>query len=245
MSTWNFNLAAQKLLKFDERGEFYIVEAICRPKKDGESTLLGTTNNHTRMIRMCTFYNVESFNRMIDEMVKVCDANNARAYLLPQRRTTYGAMKAIIANALQNIDNAEVNFNRFISSSLCGMHESKHKRWVFDIDFDCPVLNKWCRETYTDAKVIVPSLQCKGMLAFYEHVKERVVKCGSGTADDVVIVPTQNGYHIVTPPFNPNACPKLGLGEIPQPYSPKWQKKDAMTLLYVPVYETDDDKEED
>ena len=243
---YNFQLAATKLLKFDAKGEFYIVEALCRPKKDGASTLLGTTNNHTRMVRMWTFYSVDDFYRMVDEIENVCNANNARAYLLPQRRTTYGAMKSIMANALKEIDCEQVNFNKFITSSLCGMHESPKKRWVLDIDYDDKTLLGYIRakRVGTDAEHynIVGKDLMDAAHEVFVNVRQRVEKCGSGKWDDVVYVPTVNGCHIVTPPFNPNECAKIQLPPMSEPFDPKWVKQDAMTLLYAKRYDSEDEQ---
>ena len=236
-SVWNFDLAAKKLLKFDNRGEFYIVEALCRPKKDGSSTLLGTTNNHTRMIRMWTFYSVEDFYRMRDEIIKICDANNARAYLLVTRRTTYGAMKAVIAKALKSLDNERVNFHKFITSTLCGEHPSSNKRWVFDIDWDDPHLLEWTRNEILGGKgSMTGEVLTKSVELFYKVCGYRVCICGSGKEEDVVWVNTKNGCHIVTPPFNLCECKKTGLPPMPEPYHPTWLKKDALTLLYSPQH---------
>lgn len=232
----NFDLAAERLLKFDNKGEFYIVEALCRPKKDGASTLLGTTNNHTRMVKMWTFYSVEDFQKMRPEIVSVCDANNARGYLVASRRTTYSAMKSIMQDALKSLDDEKVNFNRFLTSALCGHHDSPHKRWVFDIDDDDPYLLDWIRNhLLPDGETeVTQDWFVKGVLSVYDECVFRVKKCRSGVKEDVVVVPTAHGCHIVTPPFNRYECPKIGIDSKMEPLNENWLKEDAMTLLYTP-----------
>ena len=137
----NTDIVEKSILNFASPKTFYIVEALCRPKKDGASTLCGTTNNHTRMVRLWTFASLEEFHRHRDEIINICEANNARGYILPQRRSVYLVMKQIMRSALDNLEKDDINFNRFITSALCGCHEvadKSHKRWVIDIDADEP-----------------------------------------------------------------------------------------------------------
>ena len=240
ISVYNFGIVARRLLNFAAPGEFYIVEALCRPKKDGESTLGGSTNNHTRMVKMWAIYSEDDWDRLIEEMEKVCDANNARLYFLPQPRTTYSAMKSIMSAALANLDNEKVNFNRFLTSALCGLHDSPRKRWVLDIDWDDPVLSKWVRENEPEKAGTVMVEVDSAASKVLANVCERVVACGTGTAEDVVFLPTANGVHIVTPPFSPVANPKINLPPMPQPWNPDWLKKDAMTLVYTPNHTSEE-----
>lgn len=239
-NVYNFNLVKDRLLKFVSRGEFYIAEALCRPKKDGESTLGGSTNNHTRMVKMWAIYSIEDWDRLEGEMESVCDANNARLYFLPQPRTTYAAMKSIMSTALANLDNERVNFNRFLTSSLCGLHDSPRKRWVLDIDWDDPTLSKWVRENEPEKAGTVMVEVDSAASKVLANVCERVVACGTGTVEDVVFLPTANGVHIVTPPFSPVASPKINLPPMPQPWNPEWMKKDAMTLVYTPNHTSEE-----
>ena len=191
-------------MKFSSPKSFYIVEAVCRPKKDGDSTLCGTTNNHTRIIRTWTFYSGEEFLAKRNEIISVCHANNARAYFLPQRRDTYIVLKSMMRNVLQNLDNNRINFNRLISSTLCGCHEvadSDDKYWVLDLDNDSMV-ERWIQVNF-GGKVL--SERVWTVDEVFNFVREQVAKVGKNP-DDVYKIPTRNGWHIITPPFNLQAA---------------------------------------
>lgn len=254
----NTKIIEESILKFNSPKTFYIVEALCRPKKDGASTLCGTTNNHTRMIRLWTFATLDEFGKHREEIINICEANNARGYILPQRRSVYLCMKQIMQSALNNLEKDNINFNKMISSSLCGCHEVAeewHKRWVIDIDADdantvslmlnwvdvdihaydpsCPSINL--------AKMFVDCLAVKLRLALvpkYREMsllaKEFMPNVSSAYDDsDISVLPTPHGFHIVTPPFNreQKALQKYLGGDF---LKQEWIKPDAMALLYAP-----------
>lgn len=199
----NFDLILPRM-KFSSPKNFYIVEAVCRPKKDGDSTLCGTTNNHTRIIRTWTFYSGEEFLAKRNEIIRVCNANNARAYFLPQRRDTYIVLKSMMRNVLQNLDNNRINFNRLISSTLCGCHEvadSDDKYWVLDLDNDSMV-ERWIQVNF-GGQVLKERVWTVDEV--FNFVRDQVAEVGKDT-EDVYKIPTRNGWHIITPPFNLQAA---------------------------------------
>ena len=255
----NTKIIEESILKFNSPKTFYIVEALCRPKKDGASTLCGTTNNHTRMVRLWTFASLEEFRRHRDEIINICEANNARGYILPQRRSVYLVMKQIMRSALDNLEKDDINFNRFITSALCGCHEVAekwHKRWVIDIDADeadtIEVLKEFWRHNHPDTTVpvmfdLVPfvdylSRKLKEALVVadieaWERPEDAETFMPSTLAkyrySDICVLPTPHGFHIVTPPFNRERKALqeyLGGDFIKQ----DWIKPDAMALLYAP-----------
>ena len=252
----NTELIEKSILNFASPKTFYIVEALCRPKKDGASTLCGTTNNHTRMVRLWTFASLEEFRRHRDEIINICEANNARGYILPQRRSVYLVMKQIMRSALDNLEKDDINFNRFITSALCGCHEvadKSHKRWVIDIDADEPdtmeALKEFWRFTHPDSSMSVMF----DMVPFCDFLVGKlraalVPKYGSRNRlaqdfmpslscayndFDICVLPTPHGFHIVTPPFNRErtALQKFLGGDF---IKQDWIKPDAMALLYAP-----------
>lgn len=246
----------RKMMQFSSPKDFYIVKAICRPKKDGESTLCGTTNNHTRMLRLWTFYSVEEFDKHYTEIRNICRANNARAYFLPQRRNTYLALKALMANTLNSLDDASVNFNRLISSSLCGCHlvaDPHHKRWVIDLDRDSDEVMKAAKNWWINAvgfgkpsedeifddfvKYFADKLY-QALVSMMRMAPEREfmpnIKIRDYLESDITVLKTPHGKHIVTPPFNrePKAMQKFFGALCPKA---DWIKPDALTILYAPA----------
>lgn len=196
----NFEVISS-MMKFNTKKDFYIVEAVCRPKKDGTSTLSGTANNHTRVIRLWTFYSVDDFLNKKDEIVNVCNTNNARAYFLPQKRNTYVVLKNMMENVLKNLDSDKINFNRMISSTLCGCHDvadSHDKRWVLDLDNDSMV-ERWIEVYFGGQKIMTRGWTFENVMSL---VKGLIKETGDYSESEVYSLQTRNGWHIITPPFN-------------------------------------------
>lgn len=260
----NTQIVEERILQFNSPKTFYIVEALCRPKKDGASTLCGTTNNHTRMIRLWTFASLEEFRRHRDEIINICEANNARGYILPQRRSVYLVMKQIMQSALNNLEKDNINFNKMISSSLCGCHqvaEKWHKRWVIDIDADEPATLEVLKEFWRFSHPGAPMAVMFDLVPFAEYLVTKlrnalVVKDGTRSTEaqefmpktrseykdsDICYLPTPHGLHIVTPPFTrDDENQSKDISKPLQKYlggdflKQEWIKPDAMALLYAP-----------
>ena len=260
----NTDIVEKSILNFASPKTFYIVEALCRPKKDGASTMCGTTNNHTRMVRLWTFASLEEFRRHRDEIINICEANNARGYILPQRRSVYLCMKQIMRSALDNLEKDNINFNKMISSALCGCHqvaEKWHKRWVIDIDTDEPatieVLKEFWRFSHPDAPMAV-MFDAEPFVEYLVSKIRKALVIKDGTRDieaqefmpetraqyqdsDICYLPTPHGFHIVTPPFTrDDENSKENIRPL-QKYlggnfiKQDWIKPDAMALLYAPT----------
>lgn len=163
------------LLKFKE-DYFYFIQIIQRSK---ETPDLGSSN---RVIRSYNISSLEKFDKNKDEMIKLCEAFNARAYIhLNRRKWSKIALECLRHNAElianEQYDGIKSSFETIIGRNNCEPRESK--TWIIDIDMnDLEVVNKIER--------IINSI---------EPIDRTVTKL-------MYTIPTKNGFHMITRPFN-------------------------------------------
>lgn len=138
----NFEIAANKLLQFDMAGEFYLVLVLKR-RKDTKGGMVEGVNEGNRLIKHYFIYDKDYLLRKEAAIKQLCEQNNARAYILPQRRSHDLVMWALHNKTGEVLKSGAKNthFDHLIRSCVAGMHEVPpdakwHKRWVIDIDRD-------------------------------------------------------------------------------------------------------------
>lgn len=246
----NFEIVENNILQFDNVGEFYTVLVLKRKKdKNEEEAHFG--------VKHFFLYMKSDLNKIEGEIKSLCDLNTARAYILPQRRSTRLVLWSLHDNIsdLLKKQNFDFKMNHLIRTSVAGMHNTEnksHKRWVLDIDANDEVTFlracKW-REVHSnptsDAFVVreyVSWIVYKLRLALVnnfcvrtEDVEDFMPKPGAYKEDDIFFVPTPHGFHIVTPPFNRDMDAISKYFGIGHPLA-EWIKPDAMALLYAPAF---------
>jgi len=132
-----------------------------------------------------TYYitSIEYLDKVKDEIINLCDFNNSRAYinLNPRsfEKTAFNTLKKI-SDIIMNKDYKSV---RKAYDSVCGdIGIGKDKKWIIDID---------------DSNEVSPL-----MLAFIEH------KCNPPGDKYITSIPTKNGIHIITKPFDKSTFSK-------------------------------------
>ena len=252
----NFSLVRDNILRFGKDGEFYMVLVLKR-RKDTKGEMAEGVNEDNRLIKHYFVYDKEYLDKKANAIMTLCEQNNARAYILPQRRSCRLVLWSLHNKVSDTLKNGAMNvhFDHLIRSCVAGMHETEekwHKRWVIDIDADDeqtfknaiawrerhfnPVSDNFVVREYTSW--IAYKIQRALVLKFgnrTEEEKEFMPKVGGNyVQEDITFLKTPHGFHIVTPPFNRD---KKAMGKyfgIGCPMS-EWIKPDAMALLYAPA----------
>ncbi len=252
----NFNEVKDNILRFDGDGEFYMVLVLKR-RKDTKGKMIEGVDEDNRLIKHYFVYDKEYFDKKKKAIMALCEQNNARAYILPQRRScrlVLWNLHGKVSDTLQK-GSMNVHFDHLIRTCVAGMHDTEekwHKRWVIDIDEDDDSTFKksiaW-REQYFNPTSDNFVVREYASWISYKIRRALVLKFGNRTdeekefmpkvsakyvSEDVTFLKTPHGFHIVTPPFNrePKAMEKyFGVG-CP---SADWIKTDAMALLYAPA----------
>ena len=225
-----FDAKTKKLKLLNSTYDRYIIQILNRAK-DTEGKKRGS-NTGNRLIKTYEVPSLEYFDAKRPHIIELCESNNARAYIHPQVRSTYDCLTEMIKIGIDNLENPTIKFQHIMRSCLCAMHKSRDKKWIIDLDND---------EMY--------GWTVDGVLSL---VKENLKSCKK-SPDEAYTVPTKNGMHIVTSPFNlasaAKICPMMfegvrkfpytisvGPGEYEEHFHKRtgWLHKDGMTLLACP-----------
>jgi len=191
----------RSMLKFED-DYFYFIQIIQRKKEHPE---VGANN---RIIRSYMISNEEKFDKNGPEIVQMCEMFNARAYIhLNRRKWSKVALECLRYNA-ELIANGQHEGIKSSLETIIGRNNSEpreSKTWIIDVDMnDYNVLNK--------------------IGTILNNIKP--------IEDDKWIdtIPTKNGFHMITKPFNRAEFNKYMQlqGDVPDVHT------DNPTILYIP-----------
>ena len=185
------------LLNFTNEGDFYMLYIFKRKKDQPE----GEKDNHqsVRTIKTYTIESVEYLEKRWDEIAQLCEMFKARAYIHIQKQNHKDVSLEMIVALAQKIRDGQHN-QKHLFDSVVGQIKTNEKRWIIDVDDK-------------DTKELV-------------RITE-VVRATRPEGDKLeAVIPTKNGYHLITKRFDVemfrNVFPHIDI-----------QKKNP-TLLYYP-----------
>ena len=191
----------RSMLKFED-DYFYFIQIIQRKK---ENPGLGSSN---RIVRSYMISSEEKFDKNGPEIVQMCEMFNARAYIhLNRRKWSKVALECLRHNA-ELIANSQYPSIKSSFETVIGRNNGESnetKTWIIDIDMDdYNVLNK--------------------IGTILNNIKP--------IEDDkwIETIPTKNGYHMITKPFNRAEFNKYMQlqGDVPDIHT------DNPTILFIP-----------
>lgn len=166
------------LLVFEDKEDFYYLQILQRKK---ENPKLGS---NSRVIKNYYITSFDYLEKRYDEIKKLCEHFNARAMLRLNKRSFRKVAFKSMQNIANSMANGEYSFIKKSYDRACGLgHNDKNKTWILDIDND-DVLGKVIDVEYID-----------GLIEYISHLEpvgNKVVKQ----------LPTKNGHHLVTKPFD-------------------------------------------
>ena len=191
----------KELLNFEREGDFYMLYVFKRKKDQPE----GEKDNHqsVRTIKSYCVDSVEYLDKRYDEIKQLCEMFKARAYIHVQKQNHYDVSLNMMVALAQRIQDGN-HKQQGLFDSVVGQIKTHEKRWIIDIDTkDEEVVTKIAR--------------------LVDHLRPEGSKIES-------IIPTKNGYHLITKRFDVLTFNKMMTlqGDIPD-----IQKKNP-TLLYLP-----------
>ena len=190
------------LLNFEKKGDFYMLYVFKRKKDQPE----GERDNHqsVRTIKTYCIESIEHLERRYDEIKQLCEMFKARAYIHIQKQNHFDVSLNMMVALAQRIQDGNTN-QKGLFDSVVGQIKTQEKRWIVDIDTKD-------EEAVTKIARLVDSLRPEGPKI-------------------EAVIPTKNGYHLITSRFdvlNFNKMMSLQ-GDVPD-----IQKKNP-TLLYLPT----------
>jgi len=185
------------LLNFSEKGDFYMLYVFKRKKDQPE----GERDNHqsVRTIKTYCIDSVEHLDKRYDEIKQLCEMFKARAYIHVQKQNHSDVSLDMLALLAERIKNGVKN-QKGLFDSVVGQIKTQEKRWIIDVDTKD---KKFLRDITMDLMEIQP-------------VGDKIEK----------VIPTKNGFHLITCKFNVMEFKKL--------YPDVDIQKKNPTLLYLP-----------
>jgi hypothetical protein len=187
----------------------------------------GEKDNHqsVRTIKTYCIESIDHLERRYDEIKQLCEMFKARAYIHVQKQNHFDVSLNMMVELAQRIQNGQHN-QKGLFDSVVGQVKTQEKRWIVDVDMKdedalmkiMKLINNGCKpldvvnETHlhkSDGSVVVT----------YDY-DPKVIK----------VIPTKNGYHLITKRFDVMEFNKIMSlqGDVPD-----IQKKNP-TLLYLP-----------
>ena len=182
----NSQIIRDHILQFESPDDFYFISVMWRRKDHPECP----ANENARMLANWCVKNLDYFDSHLPLIKDYCHHFGARAYIKPQVRSCKDINRQILIFMANQIDNADLAYSTLTREIISGYHGSRSKRIVLDLD--------------TKDLSLVENIQ--------KTIKDYLWNNGSSKhLNDVIIIPTFNGYHIVTPGFDPRIIQKYNL----------------------------------
>ena len=203
----NFHLVENLLPAEDDKEYFYFLQII-RRSKDHK----GKSNLKSKLIKS---YFISSYAQLMEkkkEIILLCEYYGARAYLNPSPKSWAKFQRNLLVKCALQIDQGQVSNPFKMINSVAGELQGDKKLWLIDIDSK-------------DPKDLV-NVKYKLLQLYSEH--------NQNAPDDQLrnihlTVPTLQGYHVITDPFDVNKFQQLHVSFA------NVHKNSAGMLLYVPV----------
>lgn len=186
------------LMDFSEEGDFYMLYVFKRKKDQPE----GERDNHqsVRTIKTYCIESIDHLDRRYPEIKELCEMFKARAYIHVQKQNHRDVSLNMMVALAERIRNGNTN-QKGLFDSVVGQIKTQEKRWIIDID------------TKDAAELTSVSLWIE-------------TQCRPEGSKIEALIPTKNGFHLITKRFDviefKKAYPGIDI-----------QKKNP-TLLYLP-----------
>ena len=188
----------KQLLNFEQEGDFYMLYVFKRKKDQPE----GERDNHqsVRTIKTYCVDSIEYLEKRYDEIKQLCEMFKARAYIHVQKQNHKDVSLEMMMSLAERIRNGQ-HVQKGLFDSVVGQIKTYEKRWIVDVD------------TKDEIEL--------------NAVKFAINKFCRPEGDKVEsVIPTKNGYHLITDRFDVMEFAK---------HFPKTEiQKKNPTLLYLP-----------
>jgi hypothetical protein len=160
------------LLEFKENWVYEVL--ILQRKKDNPDVI---NNQSVRIIKSYTISSKETLVSKYDEMKKLADLFNARVYIKLQPYNIDKVGFKLMEVLLQKMQNKDYSYQSLLTKALGNMSPEK-KIWIVDVDYENVSSNDILR------------------------IKTVLNDCEPNGRNIIGEIPTPNGIHIITRPFN-------------------------------------------
>jgi hypothetical protein len=177
-------------LKFDDEDDFYYLQILQRKK---ENPQLGS---NSRVIKNYYIGSIEYLDGKYDEIKTLCNVFNARASIRLNKRSYRKVAFKLLENVAHTMSNSDYIHVSNSYDRACGQsHNDKNKKWILDLDHTTELF-------YNEVEI--------------ERIKDLVRSvyssyCFDGRDPILGLIPSKNGFHLITSPFNLMIANEKGL----------------------------------
>ena len=172
----------KSLLSFDSSDSFYFLVILKRKKDNPECPKL----SNSKTIKSYYISNLDYLDSKREEIIQLCELNNARAYINLNQKSYEKVGLNLLKVIADRILNKQFNDIYKAYNTVCGGSAVNigDKRWIIDID----------TKNLEQLKLCVDEIcKCKSSQSSRKNFE----------FDNIIdIIPTVNGWHIITHPFN-------------------------------------------
>jgi len=162
------------LLNFENEGDFYMLYVFKRKKDQPE----GEKDNHqsVRTIRSYCIKSIEQLEKRYDEIMMLCEVFKARAYIHVQKQNHKDVSLEMMVALAQKIRDGQ-HEQQGLFDSVVGQLKTHEKRWIVDVDTK-------------DGSKLLSIITAIGVCR--PEIDNKVE----------TIIPTKNGFHLITKRFD-------------------------------------------
>jgi hypothetical protein len=165
----------EKIIPLLEFKENWIYEVVILQRKKDNPHLVN--NQSVRIIKSYTISSEESLLNKYDEMKQLADLFNARVYIKLQPYDISKVGFKIMETLIQKMQNKDYSYQSLLTKALGNMAAEK-KIWIIDVDYKDISHNDILR------------------------IQTVINDCYNNGPAIIAKIPTPNGIHIITKPFN-------------------------------------------
>lgn len=192
----NFNAFAG-IIHLPNPGDFLFIQVLKRRKENVEM------KKSEKLIDSFYIYNEKQYFEQMPRMMEIADANRARVYVRVNRRNDKRVALTVLKDLANLCATEDYGNVRRLYTSACGQVSSEKERKLFLVDYDSKDTNR-----LNEVMDFIHQQRIEAKLPQRVHVA----------------LPTRNGYHVLTSPFDPRS--------FKQKFSDIQIESDASTLLY-------------
>lgn len=221
----NFDIL-KDFMDFSDPGKFYLALVVQRKKDNPE------LDRSERIIKNYMIPTREKLEYIREEMETLCKVFNARVYLYINRRSFKNTQKAMAKVLIDQICSESVSNLNHLFDSCAAAHGCGDKFWIIDVDL--PHKPDVCSsDSYMRLESDIKMRLFDGLEALKPELLD-------GETRVRLVVPSKNGFHIVTRPFDTREWERirdsvLGLEHKYGLEIDLELKKDAMVNLILPT----------
>lgn len=199
----NFDVI-RDLLDFRSDDDYYFLQVLQRKKDHRGDQKVNGCNNNSRLVKAYYVKSLDHFDFIRKEVIQLCKVFNARAGINLNKRSFERTQLRLLQKVTDQIVNKTYNKGYKAYPSVAGaMSSSEDKRWILDVDYG------WNPTKYSHLGEYINSIAPEGDKVIAE-------------------IPSKNGYHLITKPFNLKVFRGMG------GFSSVEVHKNNPTNLYIP-----------